>query len=103
MNHPVQSKIRLATALMWISSFLAAVPFVHVVYRLVIASKVSGSDDEYLAVVSYFFNWGVALLLFPLLGVCFALGWRRDLQNQSEQLVHKDSKDDESLETNPSS
>jgi len=103
LKRRVKAKIRLATTLMWICGFLTAVPFVHVVYRLAIASNVSGNDDEYLAVVSYFFNWGVVFLLFPLLGASFALNWRRDLQNQTDQSTDRDSKDEGNWETNTSS
>jgi hypothetical protein len=75
-------KIRMATVFLWISGVLAGSPLFYAIIRLRQAAQTPMGDEEYLAIIFWFFSWGLCLSVFPLIGFIHALDWRRKLQDE---------------------
>jgi hypothetical protein len=82
----LSAKIAVATALMWVCILASGGPLVYALYRIVASSHEPEGGFEGMAIMFMLFTgWGI-VLLFPLLGFAYALGWRRRLQDQLQKV-----------------
>lgn len=77
----LSGKIAVATVLMWGCLLASGGPLVYALYRIVASSHEPEGGFEGMSILFTLINWGV-VLLFPLLGFAYALGWRRSLQDR---------------------
>ena len=81
----LSAKITVATVLMWICLLASGGPLLYAVCRIVASSHEPEGGFEGMEILFTLISWGV-VLLFPLLGFAYALGWRRSLQDRWHKL-----------------
>ncbi len=79
------AKIAVATALMRLCLLASGGPLLYAIYRIVASSHQPERGFEGMGILLMLFTQGM-VLLFPLIGFVYTLGWRRSLQHQLQQL-----------------
>ncbi len=88
----LSAKIAVATGLMWICLLASGGPLLYAFYRIVASRHHPEGGFEGMAILFTLIQWGVVLLL-PLLGFAYALGWRRTLQDRLHKLESQEASD----------
>jgi hypothetical protein len=89
----LSAKIAVATVLMWICLMASGGPLLYALYRIVASSHEPEGGFKGMAIMFTLFTWGI-VLLFPLMGFAYALGWRRSLHEQLHKLESEEPNDD---------